>query len=66
MAQALSLPWATTKPRSRTMPTGEPYYAMEYVPGTDLEQLWIETAGHVDVSVADLTSATFSGAVSTV
>ena len=48
-----------------TMPTGEPYYAMEYVPGTDLEQLWIETAGHVDVSVADLTSATFSGAVST-
>jgi len=48
-----------------TMPTGEPYYAMEFVPGTDLEQLWIETAGHVDVSVADLTSATFSGAVST-
>lgn len=48
-----------------TMPTGEPYYAMEYVPGTDLEQLWLETAGHVDVSVADLTSATFSGAVST-
>lgn len=45
------------------MPTGELYYAMEYVPGTDLEQLWMETAGSSDKSIMDLTSAAWAGAI---
>ncbi len=47
-----------------TLPDGELYYAMEYVPGADLEQTWIESSEtHRDASVSDLTGASFSGAV---
>jgi serine/threonine protein kinase/tetratricopeptide (TPR) repeat protein len=49
---------------SGTLPDGQLYYAMEYVPGSDLEQVWRELAGS-DVSgdTSTLSSSTWTRAV---
>ncbi len=43
------------------MPDGQLYYAMEYVPGADLDQIWRELAG--DSGRADRTATSWSAAV---
>lgn len=43
------------------MPDGQLYYAMEYVPGADLEQVWRELAG--DSSEANLSNPSWNRAV---
>jgi len=49
---------------SGTMPDGQMYYAMEYVPGCDLEHIWQELyGGQRDVATATLGGTTFTGAV---
>jgi WD40 repeat protein/serine/threonine protein kinase/tetratricopeptide (TPR) repeat protein len=47
---------------SGTMPDGQLYYTMEYVPGCDLERLWRELAGEA-ASVSRLDSSTWRRAV---
>jgi hypothetical protein len=37
---------------SGTMPDGRLYYTMEYVPGSDLEQVWRELRVRYEISVA--------------
>lgn len=47
-----------------TMPRGELFYTMEYVPGADLEQALLQMADDEgDSSVGDLSGSSFTGAV---
>ena len=49
---------------SGTMPDGQLYYAMEHVPGSDLEQVWAELAhSHAPGDISKLSSTTWARAV---
>ena len=49
---------------SGTMPDGQSYYTMEYVPGCDLDQVWCELAGaHRQGDASTLGSSTWARAV---
>jgi serine/threonine protein kinase/Flp pilus assembly protein TadD len=49
---------------SGTLPDGQPYYAMEYVAGCDLEQLWQELSGGAAAAeTAKLGTSTWASAV---
>jgi serine/threonine protein kinase len=50
---------------SGTMPDGQLYYTMEYVPGSDLEHVWRELSGAVTQAASALGQSTWSQAVLT-